>query len=330
MTELTERPRTALLRRAAEQALLAPSVHNTQPWRMVIRPDALELYADRDRQLAALDPTGRQLVVSCGCALLNARVVLAEAEQRVGIDRLPESNQPDLMARITLFDGGEPWTPLARLKPQLGRRRTNRREFLAGEVPPQVVYEMANAAAEEDADLFVIASDQQRRITAELCQQAEREQWASPAYRAELRRWTTDDLTRDDGVPAMAVPHVDAGPGREIPIRDFDTRGNAWLPQVRESGRDQCVLLLGVREDSPRGWLRAGEALERVGLVATRFDHVASMLTQVVEVAETRDRLRDRLGLQMYPMVLLRVGRAPMTPATRRRLSGAVITELDS
>ena len=330
MTELTERPRTALLRRAAEQALLAPSVHNTQPWRMVIRPDALELYADRDRQLAALDPTGRQLVVSCGCALLNARVVLAEAEQRVGIDRLPEPTQPDLMARITLFDGGEPWTPLARLKPQLGRRRTNRREFLAEEVPPQVVYEMANAAAEEDADLFVIASDQQRRITAELCQQAEREQWASPAYRAELRRWTTDDLTRDDGVPAMVVPHVDAGPGREIPIRDFDTRGNAWLPQVRESGRDQCVLLLGVREDSPRGWLRAGEALERVWLEATRFDHVASMLTQVVEVAETRDRLRDRLGLQTYPLVLLRVGRAPMTPATRRRLSGAVITELDS
>ena len=330
MTELTERTRTALLRRAAEQALLAPSVHNTQPWRMVIRPDVLELYADRDRQLAALDPTGRQLVVSCGCALLNARVVLAEAEQRVGIDRLPEPTQPDLMARITLFDGGEPWTPLARLQPQLGRRRTNRREFLAEEVPPQVVYEMANAAAEEDADLFVIASDQQRRIIAELCQQAEREQWASPAYRAELRRWTTDDLTRDDGVPAMAVPHVDAGSGREIPIRDFDTRGNAWLPQVRESGRDQCVLLLGVREDSPRGWLRAGEALERVWLEATRFDHVASMLTQVVEVAETRDRLRDRLGLQMYPMVLLRVGRAPMTPATRRRLSDAVITELDS
>ena len=133
----------------------------------------------------------------------------------------------------------------------MGRRRTNRREFLAEAVPPEVVYEMANAAATEDADLFVIASDEQRRITAELCQQAEREQWASPAYRAELRRWTTDDLTRDDGVPAMAVPHVDAGSGREIPIRDFDTRGNAWLPQVRESSRDQCLLLLGVREESP-------------------------------------------------------------------------------
>jgi hypothetical protein len=297
---------------------------------MVIRPDSLELYANRDRQLGALDPTGRQLLVSCGCALLNARVVLAEAEQCVGIDRLPDPTEPDLMARITLFEGGEPWTPLARLEPQLGRRRTNRREFLPEEVAPEVVYEMANAAAAEDAELFIIVSDEQRRITAELCQQADREQWASPAYRAELRTWTTDDLTRVDGVPAMAVPHVAAGSGGEIPLRDFDTRGDAWLPQIPEASRDQCLLLLGVREDSPRGWLRAGEALERLWLEATRFDHVASMLTQVVEVRETRDQLRDRLGLLMYPMVLLRVGRAPLTPATRRRPSEAVITEVDS
>ena len=330
MTEVKETTRTVLLRRAAKQARLASSVHNTQPWRMVIRPDSLELYADRERQLAALDPTGRQLLVSCGCALLNARVVLAAAEQRVGIDRFPDPSQPDLIARINLFDGGEPWTPLARLKPQLDRRRTNRREFLPEEVPPQVIYEMANAAAAEDAELFIIASDEQRRITAELSQQAEREQWTSPAYRAELRTWTTDDLTRDDGVPAMAVPHVAAGSGVEMPMRDFDTRGNAWLPQVPEASHDQCLLLLGVREDSPRGWLRAGEALERLWLEATRFDHVASMLTQVVEVAETREQLRDRLGLQMYPMVLLRVGRAPLTPATRRRPYNAVITEADS
>ena len=80
----------------------------------------------------------------------------------------------------------------------------------------------------------------------------------------------------------------------------------------------------------PRGWLRAGEALQRVWLEATRFDHVASLLTQVVEVTATRDQLRDRLGLLGYPVVLFRVGRAPQTPATRRRPFDAVITEVES
>ena len=65
------------LRRAAVRATLAPSVHNTQPWRIVIGPGTLTFHADTSRQLRLLDPTGRQLIISCGCALLNARVSLA-------------------------------------------------------------------------------------------------------------------------------------------------------------------------------------------------------------------------------------------------------------
>ena len=72
----------ALFRKAVERASLAPSVHNTQPWRFVVRPAVLELYASNDRQLRALDPTGRQLVISCGCALFNARVGLAADTRR--------------------------------------------------------------------------------------------------------------------------------------------------------------------------------------------------------------------------------------------------------
>lgn len=80
----------ALFTRAVERASLAPSVHNTQPWHFVVRPDVLELHDESDRQLRALDPTGRQLVISCGCALFNARVALA-ADRVVQVDRLPDA-----------------------------------------------------------------------------------------------------------------------------------------------------------------------------------------------------------------------------------------------
>ncbi|HEX8768431.1 MAG TPA: hypothetical protein VF714_08680, partial [Jatrophihabitans sp.] len=65
------------LRRAAVRATLAPSVHNTQPWRLVIGAGRLEIHGDFSRQLRLQDPTSRQLIISCGCALLNARVSLA-------------------------------------------------------------------------------------------------------------------------------------------------------------------------------------------------------------------------------------------------------------
>src|SRR3954463_1603732 len=62
---------------AVDQGRLAPSVHNTQPWTFVLFPDRVELRADRSRQLAVLDPGGRELVQSVGSALFNVRAALA-------------------------------------------------------------------------------------------------------------------------------------------------------------------------------------------------------------------------------------------------------------
>ncbi len=57
---------TADLRRAAARATLAPSVHNTQPWRFDLGPTSLDLSADATRRLPVIDPDGRQLRISCG------------------------------------------------------------------------------------------------------------------------------------------------------------------------------------------------------------------------------------------------------------------------
>ena len=145
----------ALFRKAVERASWAPSVHNTQPWHFVVRPDVLELYGDSARQLGALDRTGRQMVISCGCALFNARVGLA-AERVVQVERLPDAAEPDLLARLTVLDGPAHWTPLVRLDPMIERRHTNRRDFIDEDVPPDVIYELTTAAEQEETSLIQI------------------------------------------------------------------------------------------------------------------------------------------------------------------------------
>lgn len=54
------------LRYAAVRATLAPSIHNAQPWRFVVHPRSLDLYAARSRLTPVIDPTGRQLAIGCG------------------------------------------------------------------------------------------------------------------------------------------------------------------------------------------------------------------------------------------------------------------------
>jgi hypothetical protein len=320
---------TKALRRAAVRATRAPSVHNTQPWRFVLGARALEIHADRSRQLRVLDPHGRQLMLSCGCALFNARVALAAAGYEPEIERFPDPTRWELVARIAISDGTNGAAELAALDPMIGQRHTNRRQFSEEQVPDDVVAALVDAANREGAEIFPIVRVEDRLATARLSQQADQIENTDPAYRAELRAWTSDDPLRLDGVPAAAVPHVDAGSEDDLPIRDFDTRGTGGLPTRTRSSLNQCLLLLGAMEDNPMAWLRAGEALERMLLELTARGYAASPLTQVIEVARTNQQLRDELRLRMHPHVLLRVGRAPATAETRRRRLVDVIAEAD-
>src|SRR2546429_2548007 len=58
-----------------EVAARAPSVHNTQPWRFTVTEDAVELYADAERQLLE-DPAGREMIISCGAAPFGLRLAI--------------------------------------------------------------------------------------------------------------------------------------------------------------------------------------------------------------------------------------------------------------
>lgn len=314
-------PRVAFLaplEAAADAAVRAPSVHNTQPWRIRLHPARLELRADRARQLTVLDPVGRALTQSVGAALLNARVALAAAGAGVRVDRLPDPGDPDLAAVLHLT-GGPPDQALARLAPAVRRRRTNRRRYAAERVPEGVLRVLVAAAAAEDTVLVPVTHEDHVRLLARLTQQAARVQDADPAYRAELRRWTNREPGSGDGVPAGVVPHVDGRQDDLLPLRDFDTAGAGGLPAETRSGADQTLVVLATHRDDALAWLRCGEALERVLLELTARGWVAGPLTQAVEVPVTRTQLRSALTWDAHPQTVLRIGRAPATSPTPRR-----------
>lgn len=316
------------MRTIAHAARLAPSVHNTQPWHFKLHNGCFELHADRTRRLHALDPTGRQLLVSLGCALFNARVAAAATDLSFHVDRLPLGADCDPVARLRPLNeaAGPADTTLASLEPLIRVRSTNRRRFADDPVPADLIESLIAAAQSDHAQLVHVTDESDRLAIARLSQRADALQYSDGAYRAEIRAWTTDDPNRRDGVPARAVPHFDAGNGDEIPIRDFDSTGAGWLPTDTRSSHNQCLLLLGTDHDRPEQWLRAGEALEHVWLEIARHGFVMSPLTQAVEVLAVRAALRTELRLSMHPHMLMRVGRAwPTAGASRRPLADLIL-----
>ena len=327
--------RVAEVKAAVGLAVRAPSIHNTQPWRWVFGPAGLELYADRGRQLTAVDPDGRGLLVSCGAALYLARLGLAGQGWQVAVTRFPDAGRPDLLARLVPV-GRQPVDGATRqLVAAAGRRRTERRPFRPDPVPAPLLTELTALAEHDGGYAHAVTRADERLDLAVVVSWADQLEADDEGYRAELARWVRPDaVTTRDGVPVSAVPRLAAGEQRhtDVPLRDFEMarRGALLLP----AGVDETAawLVLFSTADDARARLRAGETFAQLSVEAERMGLASSATTQAVDLPGVRDRIRTLMNWTDHPQMMLRAGWPPAgdaAPPTPRRSVADVLTVLE-
>ncbi|MDQ0363570.1 nitroreductase [Catenuloplanes indicus] len=137
---------------AVVQAAQAPSAGNTQPWRWRIRGPELELRADAARAPAP-DPDSRLLMFGCGAALHHVRVAIAAAGWDVRVARLPEPDEPLLLARLRLTTAHAPDPRAGALLDAVRRRRTDRRPYAVGRLPDRILHRLSRTVRAEGCRL---------------------------------------------------------------------------------------------------------------------------------------------------------------------------------
>ncbi|NJC67448.1 nitroreductase [Planosporangium flavigriseum] len=315
------------MRAAIEAARAAPSIHNTQPWRWQPSHDGqtLHLYADRSRQLEVEDPEGRLLIESCGTALHHARLALAAAGWRFDVQRLPDNNQPDLLAMITLTGHGDPDEHARVLLDAASRRHTDRRPVTDRPPDQPALDAVVAAVTAEDTRLYLLRRDQVVEIAAAMAA-ADIIEVSDEAHRAEIARWVGGERRDATGIPANAVP--EHAPQTQVPGRYFGSPGTLPIGH----GHDDAAVygILHGDNDAPLDWLRAGEALSAGWLTATTRGLSLLPISAVVEVLPARLALRRLLSGLGNPYLAVRLGypdaEAPAPPATPR-LTADEVTE---
>ena len=326
-----------VVRDIVEQAGRAPSVHNTQPWRFVARGDRIEFWTDPSRNLDVLDPDGRARHISCGAALLHARVAAARAGYAATVTVVPDEGQPDHLADLALTPA-DPQPSDRELGDAIAARRTTRAPFIAEPLAADAVDALRHAAEAEGCWLRVVEDPAEAVAVAVLLARADELEAADPAYRDELRRWTgaADDAT--EGVPASAVPDVPPGRrGSNYRLRDFVADRDQELAASSDDldpppAERPLVAVLGTVEDDLAAWLTAGQGLGRLLLVGAARGVAASPMTQPLEIPDTRRKLAVELGVVGHPQMVLRLGYASeaTAAATPRRPLNEILTEEDS
>lgn len=308
--------------RIATSAGTAPSHHNAQPWAVRVGVDVVELWADPQRRVHTADPDGRQMTISLGAALYAIRLELAELGWQPQVRLLPQRDRPELVATLVVDGAGteEPHSHQQWL--QLPRRRTVR-DRMRADVPSPLRHSLTEQVAAEGCGLRWLEAVADRRALATLAMLAERSQQRDPEFLEELAYWVgAEALSQGAGVPGYALgPAGEAGHAAEFPMRDFAGGRRRLRASAQRPEHHPVVAILTTGADTARDWLRAGQAMMRMLLVASEHGLAASYLNQPLEHRGLRAQVRAELALSGHAQMVMRFGRplGPWPPATPRR-----------
>jgi nitroreductase len=315
-----------------EDARLAPSPHNTQPWRVhVLSETEAELHADIGRTLPDTDSDGAFMTCTFG-AFVEALDVAAATH---GLTVHAHCLYPNLGA------GAEPHPVVARLRlverdegpafPRelLERRRTHRGRFDGRPVGADALTALEALAAEAGHTASFTSDPAVVEWVVRLNADTLFDDLSQPVVRAEIARWIRrserEARDRRDGF----APSCLGFPGWLVRLFFFRHRLFAVRPVralaralfLRTTGGTATVGWIRGPWSSPDDHFRAGRMLMRFWLELTRcglyLQPFGSVITNVSAHAQMVERLdADEEGQQVW--LLLRIGSAAAPPRSLR------------
>jgi hypothetical protein len=285
-------------------AILAANAHDTQPWRFQIGSDRIDVYADSDRHLGAMDPFRREMHLSLGCALENAVLIARSlgytADLRTYGGLLQESGVRDdtgPAASIGLAKQQADASPLAAAIPH---RHTNRSPFQGDRsIPTDMLLKLGQLNSDAAVRLIWITDPAARRDFADATITATESIVTDSVMIADSDRWfrATDaeiELHRDGPTLYCAglSPLVLFG-ARLMPVSTPSSHRH-WIDQTRNAqlGTRPVIGLIAVKDLYDRdGALRAGRLWQRLHLQGTLLGLGMQPLNQLPECVDRERQL---------------------------------------
>jgi nitroreductase len=312
-------------------AILAANAHDTQPWRFAVTADRIDLFADRSRTIGAVDPLGRELELSLGCALENLALAAAPNGYTASVELVPDVADRDHVARVELAADAAAVSPLFEAIP---RRHTDRGAYDPNTAIERGVLDELSALAEDDtASLLWLDADPAKARFGDLTVRATEALIADSDQSRDDFAWYRQDWAeiqrRKDGITldTAGLPELMRLAVRVLPPSDRTTMQRGWVDATRDRHVATAAAfgLITVRDRADLAQrLTAGRFFQRVHLAATARGLALQPLNQVLERVdrEIEAELEPTFGSSITELVpaerdvvmAFRVGHPTTTP----------------
>ena len=293
--------------------LLAPSTHNSQPWKFKIISNILEIYIDEDVSIREVDPKGRDLYISIGCLIENLLIAASTFKCFDKIEYILEEKN-NLVARIYFRDDHEGKDFLSKedvpILNSILTRKNVRGKFIEKKVGPKDIEKVCSLNNFPSIDIEVISDLKTIKKLAEITRKALISAYKKNSFRLEMSKWfRANTSSRKDGLHGYALG-MSLIPSLIFPllVKFFDVGPLVSRLNYASFITSPNVFVISTSKNDKSEWINVGRLAERSMLELNLSGVKTSIYVAAIEIDSYDQEVSKLLGRGRTPQFLFCAG----------------------
>ena len=293
-------------------AVLAPSSHNSQPWKFRVDENQIAVLPNPERLLDVADHDRRFLYIALGFALENILIAADYYNLETQVEYFP-ANMQSAAAKVSFKENPDPSQKSQKhLIFAIPQRRSNRNKYTQ-QMPNEEFLDQIKNSSTAEVEVTLVTERANKEKIADMLMQARLRAFDNKDFRAELANYKRNNLTRSSfGMPGFTM-------GFSTPlslVAPFLIRHVNVMKLIKKREEEllkkytPVLAIISTKEDSNLAALKAGQTLARVTLEAER----QKVQTAMSAVPLNPKELRGIIHTTFRPQLLLRMGYANQIP----------------
>lgn len=305
-----------------EYATKAPSGHNTQPWKFLIKKDEIQIHPDFNRALPIVDPDNHTLYISLGCAVENAVLAAKNYGFSSNIEIAKNNEGADFIAIKLRKDKT---VEVDELFNHIDSRQVTRNEYSSSTVPSEDLKLLLESTDFEGVRALIFTDLKAISELEPFIIEGSNLQFQNKDFVGELVSWIRfskkEVEQKRDGIwhASMGMPSAGRMVGNIIMKKFVSAKSEAkrWKKQIKASAG---FVLFTVEKNDVEHWVNLGRAFQRFGLTATKLNINHAHVNMPCEELSVRKKVAAHFNLKNeHPLLLIRFGYSEKMPYSFRR-----------
>lgn len=288
-------------------ARYAPSVHNTQPWRIKsLSNDRVEISLDTRYVLAEGDPIGRQTTICLG--IFTEAVRLAAADIGLSADNVEFKGQQSILRFVKSTRGINRHKTNSQL---LRQRCTDRSIYKSSPLKPQAIEFIQQIPNVQDTTVWVVTDRSIITQVAILIRRATSVALSKPAFRRELANYLLlpwSSKRRGISVTSLYLPRLLELSEPLLLRAGIGTGIESYLELLRWQSASALVFITA-RGDMPPFWFAAGRTYLQACLAIEKIGFSQATSAALVEASNYHEDIEGILKTRQRLLAMIRLGK---------------------